>query len=159
MRYAQTWDINFSGTHLLTEALMPLLFRSNDARVLFIGSSMGSLQEMKDGKPLQQQPVVPASGWPKESLGMNMPAYRGSKAAITMLMLEWARVLKGDKVKVWAVCPGWLATALGEADPEQMRSFGALDPKIGADFLRDVVEGKRDKDEGQFVNLQGFLPW
>lgn len=37
--------------------------------------------------------------------------------------------------------------------------MGAIDPVIGAEFMRDVVEGKRDADDGKIVASYGLQPW
>ena len=77
---------------------------------------------------------------------------------MNMMVLEWARMLKEDGVKVFAVGPGMLATGLG-GDPEAMKKMGAIDPKIGAELVRDVVEGRRDEDVGKVVRKNNVQPW
>ena len=38
--------------------------------------------------------------------------------------------------------------------------MGALDPAIGGNFIKDVVEGKRDNDVGKVIRNDGQLqPW
>lgn len=76
-----------------------------------------------------------------------------------MLVVDWKRWLKQDKVKIWTVDPGFVATNLGAAGPGVLRSMGAGDPASSGVFLRDVVEGKRDEDVGKFINSQGILPY
>ena len=51
-----------------------------------------------------------------------------------------------------------LATGLG-GDPEAMKKMGAIDPKIGAELVRDVVEGRRDEDVGKVVRKNNVQPW
>jgi NAD(P)-dependent dehydrogenase (short-subunit alcohol dehydrogenase family) len=74
------------------------------------------------------------------------------------MMREWARLLKEDGVKVWCISPGFLATGLG-GDPELIKKMGAGDPTLGANFVRDVVEGARDQDVGKVVRRGGIQPW
>lgn len=69
-----------------------------------------------------------------------------------MMMREWARVLKEDRVKVCAVSPGLLATGLG-GDQELLRQMGAIDPQIGAELVTSVIEGERDTDMGLVINI------
>jgi NAD(P)-dependent dehydrogenase (short-subunit alcohol dehydrogenase family) len=76
-----------------------------------------------------------------------------------MLTVEWSRILKPDNVKVFAISPGFLATNLAGATPEQLRSMGAQEPSFGAEFVRDVVEGKRDADAGKVLRKTGIQPW
>lgn len=69
-------------------------------------------------------------------------------------------MLKGDGVKVWAISPGFLATGLAGIGEEKLRKMGALEPRVGGEFVRDVVEGKRDGDVGKVVRNEGALqPW
>lgn len=75
-----------------------------------------------------------------------------------MMMREFVRILKEDGVKIWCVSPGYLATGLGLGS-EINRKAGALDPSIGADFVRDVVEGKRDGDVGKVVRKNDVQTW
>jgi len=77
-------------------------------------------------------------------------SYRSSKAGMNMLMVEWARMLRNDGVKVWAIAPGLLATNLG-GDPDYLKKLGAKDPKLGGEALRGLIEGKRDADVGKVV--------
>lgn len=76
-----------------------------------------------------------------------------------MMMLEWTRTLKEDKIKVWCISPGFLATGLG-GDTELLKKMGAGDPIIGGNFIKDVVEGKRDGHTGKVIRNDGVIqPW
>lgn len=75
-----------------------------------------------------------------------------------MMMREWVRILKEDGVKVFAISPGMLVTGLG-GNPELIKKMGGLDPTIGANFVRDVVEGKRDQDAGKVIRRDNVQPW
>ena len=59
-------------------------------------------------------------------------------------------------MKVLCISPGWLATGLGFGNPEKNKSFGAEDPVLGANFVRDVIEGARDQDVGKVVRRNGI---
>lgn len=37
--------------------------------------------------------------------------------------------------------------------------MGARDPSEGGNFIRDVVEGKRDHDEGKVIRATMIQPW
>ena len=76
-----------------------------------------------------------------------------------MLMREWARLLRGDGVKVWAVSPGFLATGLGGVGVETLKKMGALEPSVGGGFVRDVVEGKYDDKVGKVIRKDMVQPW
>lgn len=76
-----------------------------------------------------------------------------------MVVLDWARVLKEDGVKVFAISPGFLATGLAGVGAEILKSLGAGEPSLGGIFIKDVVEGKRDADAGLVINSTGVQPW
>lgn len=76
-----------------------------------------------------------------------------------MVVLDWARVLKEDGVKVFAISPGFLATGLAGVGAATLKSLGAGDPSLGGIFIKDVVEGKRDADVGLVINSGGVQPW
>lgn len=71
---------------------------------------------------------------------------------------EWHRTLKQDGVKVWAISPGYLATGLGRG-VDSNKSAGAGDPTLGGDFIKDVLEGKRDADVGKVILRSGVQAW
>lgn len=150
----KSWDVNTTGTHIVTYTFAPLLLKSSDARLIFIASGVATLGEA--GNQVLRLNHSPASGWPKPFFGL--PAYRSSKTGLNMLMHEWYRVLKEDGVKTWAVSPGFLATGLGEG-AEANKKQGAIDPAIGGNFVKDVVEGARDPDVGKVIRKAGIQPW
>jgi NAD(P)-dependent dehydrogenase (short-subunit alcohol dehydrogenase family) len=152
----KSWDVNTTGTHILTHTLVPLLLKSSNPRLLFIASGTSSLTDSVNiALPLDQSPP---KGWPKEPRSIAVPAYRSSKTGMNMMMRHWARILKEDGVKVWCISPGYLATGLG-VGKELNKSFGAIDPSIGANFVRDVVEGARDQDVGKVIRRNDVQPW
>lgn len=75
-----------------------------------------------------------------------------------MLSREWHRILKNDGVKTWAVSPGYLATGLG-GSVEKNRAAGAGDPQLGGEFVREILEGKRDEDVGKAILRDKVQPW
>ncbi|CAN9222828.1 unnamed protein product [Alternaria sp. RS040] len=150
----KSWDVNVTGTYIVTEVFAPLLLKSSQPRLVFITSGTSTLAEHDNlAMPINRSPP---KGWPKESFAVT--AYRAAKTGMNMMVLEWARMLKEDGVKVFAVSPGMLATGLG-GDPEAMKEMGAIDPKIGAEVVRDVVEGLRDEDVGKVVRKDNVQPW
>lgn len=169
----KTYDINVTGTYILTWTLAPLLLESSDPRLMFIASGTSSLTGSESSDlPFNKQP---SRGWPKALNNSNLSAYRSSKTALNMMMRyfitwlarvskanlnirEWFRLLGQDGVKVWAISPGYLATGLGVGQ-EQNKLQGAIDPSIGAAIVKDVLEGARDKEVGKVVSRQGVQPW
>lgn len=159
-----TWDTNVSGTHVLTTLAAPLLLKSSDPRLLFITSGTSSMWETlpENWGNMHHLPRLnksPPEGWPKEPEVNPITAYRSAKAGLNMLMRDWTRVLREDGVKVWAISPGFLATGLGNIGKEKLKAMGALDPSLGGQFIRDVVQGKRDQDAGKVIRSNQDQPW
>lgn len=156
-----SWNVNVTGTHILTTLAVPLLLKSSDPRLIFIASGTATLAETErtDAPQLHRINASPPAGWPKEAIGMTTTAYRSAKTGLNMLMREWRRTLLNDGVKVWAVSPGFLATGLAGIGEAKLKEMGALDPAIGGHFLKDVVEGKRDQDEGKVIRKNMIQPY
>lgn len=151
----KAYDVNVSGTQVMTTTFVPLLLESSDPRLIFVTSGLSTLEGARD--PNSPRYMVPPAGWPKPA-GLSFIAYRSSKTALNMLMIDWDRILKNDGVKVWCISPGLLATGLG-GNPEALKKIGAEDPVVGGNFVRDVLEGKRDSDTGKVINRGGVQPW
>ena len=149
-----SWNVNTAGTQIMTYTFAPLLLKSSDPRLLFVTSGTSTLTETEDPSFFLNRP--PPKGWPKQGFGI--PAYRSSKAGMNMMMREWARTLGEDGIKVWCISPGFLATGLGPG-AEVTKKMGAGDPAVGGNFIKDVVEGKRDQDVGKVVRPNGIQPW
>lgn len=81
-------DTNFYGPIRVSKTFLPLLRKSEDARIINVSSGMGSLDD----------------------LGGGYAAYRLSKAALNAQTILLANELKGSAVKLYAMCPGWVRT-------------------------------------------------
>lgn len=150
----KSWDVNVSGTQVMTTTFIPLLLEASDPRLLFITSGTATLA----GTENQDLAVnkYPPKGWPKTGFGV--PAYRSAKTGMNMLMREWHKTLHEDGVKVFAISPGFLATGLG-GNPEMIKKMGAGNPEIAGPFIRAVIEGERDGDVGKAITKDGIQPW
>ncbi|KAH1660350.1 hypothetical protein KXX15_001908 [Aspergillus fumigatus] len=131
--WAKTWDVNVTGTHLLTSALMPLLLKSPDPRLLFVTSGAARLAGTDD---------LPA--------GITATAYRSAKTGLSMVLREWGRILKNDGVKIWGIAPGYLATGLGGGTAEEMKKNGAEDADVAGPFIRHQLR-KSSKQSDQIL--------
>lgn len=110
----KSWDTNVAGTQVLTHGAIPLLLESQNPRLLFItsGTSTLTMTENFSHPSLQRINASPSSGWPKPPEINPLESYRSAKTGLNMMMRQWHRILLNDKVKVWAVSPGFLATGL-----------------------------------------------
>ena len=89
----EAFETNLLGAWCVTQACLPLLRRSSAARIVNVSSGAGALHDMGGGTP----------------------AYRTSKAALNALTRILAAELRGERILVNAVCPGWVATDMGGA--------------------------------------------
>jgi NAD(P)-dependent dehydrogenase (short-subunit alcohol dehydrogenase family) len=117
------WDVNVTGTHIMTNEFTPLLLASSSPRLLFVTSGTSALAETErfDYPPLARLNASPEAGWPKPVSMNPVTSYRSSKTGLNMLMREWAKMLKNDGVKVYAISPGFLATGLAGIGAEQLK--------------------------------------
>ena len=74
-----TYDTNVFGVVMVTNAMLPLLRKSDSGRIVNLSSAMGSL------------------------------AYNSSKSALNSITLEYAKELRGTSIKINAVSPGYVA--------------------------------------------------
>lgn len=150
----KSWNVNTTGTQIITTVFMPLLLMSKNPSLLFITSGTSTLDGTEN--PALAVNLCPPKGWPKT--GFSVAAYRSSKTGMNMMMREWYRLMKKDGVKVWCISPGFLATGLG-GNQEALKKMGAGDPEVAGIFVKSVVEGARDVDIGKVVQSDGVQAW
>lgn len=88
-------DVTLFGTWRLTQALLPLLRKSDAGRIVNVSSSAG----------LHGDPVLGLTS----KIPMD-PSYGIGKAALNALTAKFATELRETNIKVNAVCPGFTAT-------------------------------------------------
>lgn len=92
------WEVNAIGPLAVYQAMLPLLRRSSDARILNVTSALGSLGIAAD---------------PSSALhSFYEPTYAGSKTALHAVTLAMMIELEGSGIKVNLVSPGFAKTAL-----------------------------------------------
>jgi len=87
----ETITTNLLGPWRVCQAFLPLLRKSQAGRIVNVSSESGSLAEM----------------------GAGPPAYQVTKGALNALTRTLAGELRGSRILVNAVCPGWVATDMG----------------------------------------------
>ena len=99
----ETITTNLLGPWRMCQAFLPLLRESGAGRIVNVSSESGSLANM----------------------GAGPPAYQVTKAGLNALTRTLAGELRGARILVNAVCPGWVATDMGGAGAPRSVSDGA----------------------------------
>ena len=92
------WETNVFGVLAVYQAMLPLLRRSKDARIVNVSSGVGSLTA-------NSMPGAPYRA-------IFSPVYSASKTALNGLTVAMAIELEAEGIKVSAVSPGFTKTAL-----------------------------------------------
>jgi NAD(P)-dependent dehydrogenase (short-subunit alcohol dehydrogenase family) len=133
----RSFDVNAVGIVRVTEAALPLLRRSADPVVVTVSSSMGSFWAVTTPeRPESQMPLA---------------LYAASKAAATMLTLQYAKAHPG--IRFTALEPGTTATDMTAA-------FGIGRPvaESAAVVVRVATRGE-DAPTGTLQDEGGVLAW
>jgi NAD(P)-dependent dehydrogenase (short-subunit alcohol dehydrogenase family) len=134
----RTFETNFFAPIALTQALLPLLRKSEAGRIVNMSSILGS-------QTLHATPGSPIYEF--KSL-----AYDASKAALNSFTIHLAHELKDSKIKVNSAHPGWVKTDMGtEAAPMEVPEGAKTGVELG--LLAD------SGPNGGFFHLGKTLPW
>ncbi|MCB9358962.1 SDR family oxidoreductase [Candidatus Woesearchaeota archaeon] len=135
----RTLEVNLIAPYAITEAFVPLLSKSDDARVINQSSMLGSISTAENA-------------WDQVGNFMSI-GYSTSKAGLDMLTLIQSKTLKEKGILAAASHPGWVKTDLGtDAAPMEVEE--------GASTVVKLVTIDRDKfPNGQLVHKSERLPW
>ena len=136
----EVFDTNAVGVVRVTEAALPLLQRSDNPVVVNVSSALGSFWAT-------HEPSRPASHFVAV-------AYGSSKAAVSMLTVQYATAYPG--IKVNAVEPGITATELGGGDPGSHPGRPASESEQVVARLATIGP---DGPTGTFQEDAGALGW
>jgi NAD(P)-dependent dehydrogenase (short-subunit alcohol dehydrogenase family) len=134
----QTFEINVFGVVRVTQAMLPLLRASSAARIVNLGSAMGSLTLTSDPHNLRS--------------GYWQLAYASSKAALNAVTVQFANELRATGIKVNAADPGYVATDLTGQQGFNSVEDGAI-PAVRLATL------SADGPTAGFFNIDGAMPW
>ncbi|KAH0846039.1 hypothetical protein Z517_11086 [Fonsecaea pedrosoi CBS 271.37] len=129
-------NVNVTSTAVLTDKLLPLLEQSKLPKIIFITSTLGSIQTTLD-----------------RGIMFKGPWYNSSKSAVNALAVYYAKLYPQWKVNT--VCPGYRATGLNNADVNKE----GLHPKLGAVRVAELVAQGPDGVTGTYSNSEGEIPW
>lgn len=133
----RTYDVNVLGPLRVTRAFLPLLRAARDARIVMVGSGLGSLA-------LQSDPTSGLGQWP-------VFAYASSKTALSALTVAFANELRSEGIVVTVVNPGYVATDLND-------HAGTTTTEDGARMVLRALDVPLSRT-GRFVDGDGTLPW
>ena len=134
----RTFETNFFAPIALTQVLLPLLKKSDAARIVNMSSILGS-------QTLHADPGSPIYDFKSLS-------YDASKAALNSFTIHLAYELKDTKIKVNSAHPGWVKTDMGtDAAPMEIPEGG----KTGVELALLGENGPT----GGFFHLGKPLPW
>ncbi len=117
-------ETNLFGPIALTQALLALIKKSSDGRIINISSGMGALNDA----------------------GSGYAGYRLSKVSLNGFSAFLARDLSGTKIKVNTMCPGWVRTDMGGSNASRSVDKGA-ETAVWLATASEIPNGKflRDK--------------
>jgi NAD(P)-dependent dehydrogenase (short-subunit alcohol dehydrogenase family) len=134
----RTFETNFFAPVALTQALLPLLQKSDAGRIVNMSSILGS-------QTLHADPTSPIYDFKPLS-------YDASKAALNSFTIHLAYELKETRIKVNSAHPGWVKTDMGsDAAPMEIPE-GA---RTGVELALLGADGPT----GGFFHLGQTLPW
>ncbi|MEN5234273.1 SDR family oxidoreductase [Sphingobacterium faecium] len=133
-----TFDINYFGTVELTQALLPLIKKSDAGRIVNITSLSGSFGVHLDENHWLYQ--------------LKPYAYSASKTALNQFTVFLANALKETNIKVNAASPGWVKTSIGSDQAPLTTEEGA---KTGVALALIDENGPT----GTFTQAGESLPW
>ncbi|WP_407542523.1 SDR family oxidoreductase (plasmid) [Deinococcus radiomollis] len=133
-----TFNMNVFGVVRVTQAMLPLLRAAEAARIVNMGSAMGSLTLTSDPDNMRS--------------GYWLLAYAASKAALNAVTVQFANELRVEGIKVNAADPGYVATDLTGQQGFNSVEDGAL-PAVRLALL------PADGPTASFFNIDGSMPW
>ncbi len=135
----RTLEINLIAPFAITEALVPLLALSDDARIINHSSQLGSIDAAENM-------------W-KYISGFMTVGYATSKAGLNMLTQIQSKTLEVKRIAVAAAHPGWVKTDLGT-------NAAPMEVEEGASTVVSLVTISRDQfPNGQLVHKGVRIPW
>jgi NAD(P)-dependent dehydrogenase (short-subunit alcohol dehydrogenase family) len=130
-------ETNVLGVIQVTNAMLPLLRRSESPRIVNISSAVASLTRQTD---------------PDIDLGPVMAAYSPSKTFLNAVTVQYARQLAGTGILINAACPGLVAT--------DFNGFhGPRAPEQGAATAIRLATLPDGGPSGSFFEDEGVIPW
>jgi len=134
----KTFDTNFFAVVALTQALLPLVRKSEAGRIVNLSSILGSLTlHATKGSYVYDAKTF---------------AYDASKAALNAFTIHLAHELQGTKIKVNSAHPGWVKTDMGGAG-------AVLEIEEGGKTSVELATLPEDGPTGGYFHMGKPIPW
>ena len=131
-----TFETNVFGVVRVTQAFLPLLRKAHAPAIINVSSGLGSFGMVTNPETLESK--------------INSLAYCSSKAAVTMLTVQYAKGLQG--IRVNAVDPGPTSTDLNG-------HMGKQTVQEGTDAIVRMATAGKEGATGTFSDRKGTVPW
>jgi NAD(P)-dependent dehydrogenase (short-subunit alcohol dehydrogenase family) len=133
-----TFEVNLFGPVRVTQSFVPLLKAADEARIVMMGSGVGSLNLITDPTSLYSS--------------INLLDYTASKVALSAVTVSFAKELAPFGIKVNVVEPGHVRTDLN-------KNTGFITPEEGAWTAIKMAMIGNDGPTGGFFGSHGRQPW
>jgi len=141
-----TFEVNFFGPYRLTQQLLPLLKKSNQGRIVNLGTQVAALNQLADPESPLKDDIC--------------PAYQASKNALNVMTLVFAKELRESGIKVNSVCPGWVMTDMGHEDlPDYGDAVRPMSAREAVEKLIWLMTLPEDGPTGGFFSEGELVPW
>lgn len=132
----EVFDTNVVGAVRVMHAFLPLLERSDSPAIVNVTSGLGSFAVTQDPSRIEFR--------------VGTPLYSASKAALTMLTTEYAKLL--PHIRVNAADPGYTATDFnGNSGPQTVTE--------GTDAIVQIATLGADGPTGTYIDRHGTVAW
>ncbi|PYH80975.1 short-chain dehydrogenase-like protein [Aspergillus uvarum CBS 121591] len=123
-----TFRTNVTSAHMVTSAFLPLLKRGTLKKVVNVSSTFGS--------------IARASRFVRAAA----PAYKFTKAALSMLTVQYAQSFAREGFIFMIISPGWVRTGLGGDNAD-------LTPEQSATAVFDLISSATSAHNGRFYDI------
>lgn len=125
----ESFEVNVAAVQKVSSAFLPLLSLGAQKKLVTISTDLGSITNAE----------IYAANAP-------CPSYKITKAAVNMLMKQFALELGPKGFTVFPINPGWLKTDMGGP-------YAYLEPIVGAKQIVEIIQKSTTADNGSFRSL------
>ncbi|MFY0671935.1 MAG: SDR family oxidoreductase [Bacteroidia bacterium] len=126
----ETFEANILGAWRMIQEVLPQMQTQSFGRIVNVSSGLGSISNMRTGSP----------------------GYSISKAALNILTIQFAQLIKSKDILVNSISPGWVRTDMGGYNADRSVEEGADGIVWAAQLPKGGPTGKffRDKKEIEY---------